>query len=289
MVDMAPLYAKGGLDETQRNVFMAAVRDYTQETRTEATDPLTGEKRLFVNRRELPDFVATALRTAGTPTPVSPRAVGSAAPTPPAVIPSAPVGGEVPAPASSAENAKAPKARAEPTPNTLFDLAATGTGFFPVLTSKVAGNLPFDVAGRIKPEFQQGVAQISGQKGRIVNALQENPRFSDSERQQIDKELSIEPSMRTSEEAFINRLVAVDNTFQSIRDRTNAIANNPNTGMEARRDAFKKLSDIDQVRKMVGVTQRKVHTPEQWQSLPPGRYLVLDPDTGAYILRPKYN
>ena len=295
MVDLAPGYARGELDDTQRNVFMAAVTDYTQETKSEVRDPLTGETRVFVNRNQLPDFAQTALRTAGSMPPASSKREGSVAPVPssvasipPSVAPSEPVVDETPTPVGDSGSSKAPKAKAESTPKTLFELAATGTGFFPVLTSKVAGNLPFDVAGRIRPEFQQGVAQISGQKARIVNALQESPRFSDSERQQIDKELSIEPSMRTSEEAFINRLVAVDNTLQSILDRTNAVANNPKTGMDARRDAFKKLSDIAQVRKMVGVVQQKVHTPEQWKTLPPGRYLVLDPDTGAYVLRPKY-
>lgn len=288
MVNMARGFAEGKLSEEERNIFMAAVQDYTQPTRTETKDPLTGETRTIVNRKELPDFVKTALGQGGGRIPsASPGAGGAQA-----------LKTELPADIGGATSAEAPvtvqgkqpgKGLAAAPSTTLFDLSGTGTGLVPVVVSGIAKNIPLDVAGRIAPEYQQGTALVKSIRNRIVNALQESPRFAEGERVQILKELDIDPKILANEASYVNSLVAVDKALEGLEGRAVSVADNKKTGMDARREAFKKVEDIRAVRRMVGVAEKRVDTPEQWRTLPPGKYLVLDPKTGAYVSRSKLN
>jgi hypothetical protein len=78
--------------------------------------------------------------------------------------------------------------------SSFFDLAATGTGFVPVLVAGVARNVPLDAAGKIGPEFQQSTAMLAeSMTNRVSTCLQENPRFAEASAQQILRELKTGP------------------------------------------------------------------------------------------------
>lgn len=276
LIQYAPLYAAGALPPEQRNTFMTAVTDYTQPTTIEFTDPETGLKSMRTQRNELPDFVRQALGSsapkAGTTT--------SGGPPPPARGPMGLTEAAVP-PAVYQVAATAPK-------SSFFDLAATGTGVVPVLVSGVARNVPLDVAGTIGPEFQQSTAMLDSMTNRVVNTLQENPRFAEGERKQILNELKLAPRVFANKNGYINQLIGLDNVLEGIEKKTMGIRDQEKTGIPARQAAIKKLEELTAVRELLGIQQRTITDPAVWKNLPPGEYIVINPQTGFKELRPKF-
>jgi len=286
LIQYAPLYAAGALEPQQRNAFMTAVTDYTQPTQIEFTDPETGLKSMRTQRNELPDFVREALggKAPGTST-AAPS--GTAAPTRP------PTGALAPAPVMGlTATATAPEifqvASTAPK-SSFFDLAATGTGFVPVLVSGVARNVPLDAAGKIGPEFQQSTAMLDSMTNRVVNTLQENPRFAEGERTQILNELKLAPRLFANKNGYINQIISLDNVLEGIEKKTFDIQSQERTGIAARQAATKKLEEISAVRDLLGIQQRTVIDPAVWLTLPPGEYIVVNPQTGFKQLKPKYD
>jgi hypothetical protein len=266
---------------------MAAVTDYTQPTTVEFTDPDSGLKSMRTQRNELPEFVRKALnsrRPGSAPAPLSvtggPAPTGAGAPRP--APGAAPVGlTEATAPAEVFQVARtAPK-------SSFFDLAATGTGFVPVLVAGVARNVPLDAAGKIRPEFQQSTAMLDSMTNRVVNTLQENPRFAEGERTQILSELKLTPRMFANKNGYINQIIGLDNVLEGIENKTLDIQSQARVGVAARQAATKKLEEIAAVRELLGIQQRTITDPKVWATLPPGEYIVINPDTGFKELRPK--
>ena len=288
IIEFAPLFQAGSLTPPQENAFMAAVTDYTQPTAIESTDPLTGLKTVRTQRNELPEFVTRALNTrrpGSAPAPVS--VAGEPAPGAGAARPG---GGGAPIPmGATAETVPGEifqVARTAPK-STFFDLAATGTGFVPVLVAGVARNVPLDAAGPIGPEFQQSTAMLDSMTNRVVNTLQENPRFAEGERQQILGELKLAPRMFANKNGYINQIIGLDNVLEGIERKTAGIQNQERTGVAARQAATKKLEEITAVRELLGIQQRTITDPNVWKTLPPGEYIVINPDTGFKELRSK--
>jgi DNA-binding protein H-NS len=286
LIQYAPLFKAGSLDPEQRNAFIAAVTDYTQPTTVEFVDPTTGLKTLRTQRNELPDFVREALgnkapkpsttTSSGGPPPVRPAA-GAVVNVPMLGLTAAAASPEVYQAASTA-----PK-------SSFFDLAATGTGFVPVLVSGVARNVPLDVAGTIGPEFQQSTAMLQSMTNRVVNVLQENPRFAVSEQQQILKELKTAPRLFSNKNGYINQIIALDNVVEGLQKRQESVRDEPKTGISARQEAIKKLEDIASIRELFGIQQRTVLDPSVWKTLPPGEYIVVNPQTGFKQVQIKYD
>lgn len=276
LIQYAPLYAAGALEPEARNTFITAVTDYTQPTTIEFTDPETGLKSMRTQRNELPDFVRQALGSsapkAGTTT--------SGGPPPPARGPMGLTEAAVP-PAVYQVAATAPK-------SSFFDLAATGTGVVPVLVSGVARNVPLDVAGTIGPEFQQSTAMLDSMTNRVVNTLQENPRFAEGERKQILNELKLAPRVFANKNGYINQLIGLDNVLEGIEKKTMGVRDQEKTGIPARQAAIKKLEELTAVRELLGIQQRTITDPAVWKNLPPGEYIVINPQTGFKELRPKF-
>jgi hypothetical protein len=257
------------------------------------TNPLTQETGTREQRNELPPFVVTALRARNLAVPTTaggaPATGGgrAAAPQPATAAP----GRARPVPAPGASVADLPPdvanvAQAAPQ-STFFDLASTGTGFVPVLVAGVARNIPLEAAGRIKPEFQQATTMLENMRNRVVNVLQENPRFAEGERKQILSELNLGPRLLDNKQSFINQIIALDNVFSGIEDKTAALTQARETGMEKRREAFKKLEEINFVRDLLGVRQRKIDNTDQWKAAAPGEYLVFDPNRKIYVYAQK--
>jgi hypothetical protein len=280
LIQFAPLYAAGSLEPEQRNAFMTAVTDYTQPTVIESTDPETGLKSIRTQRNELPDFVRQALGDKA-PKPSTTTTVGGVAPP---VLKANPVGltaaGTKPEIFQIATTA--PK-------STFFDLAATGTGFVPVLVAGVARNVPLSAAGNIGPEFQQSTTMIESMTNRVVNTLQENPRFAEGERQQILGELKLTPRLFSNKNAYINQIISLDNVLEGIEKKVRSVQAEAKTGISARNDATKKLEELAAVRDLLGIQQRTVTDPAVWKTLPPGEYIVLNPKTGFKQVQIKYD
>jgi len=285
-------FAKGKLSPEDERAFMTAVTEYTQPSFVTTTNPLTGETSTREQRNELPEFVVTALKTR--PTSRGSASVGGGAPAggraaaPQPAVAGAPAR-TVPAPGASVTDLPpdvAPMVQSAPQ-STFFDLASTGTGFVPVLVAGVARNIPLEVAGGIKPEFQQATAMLENMRNRVVNVLQENPRFAEGERKQILGELDLGPRLLANKQSFINQIIALDNVFNSIEDKTSALTQAKETGMEKRREAFKKLEEVNFIRDLLGVRQRKIDNPDQWKAAAPGEYLVFDPNRKIYVYAQK--
>jgi hypothetical protein len=300
IIQFAPLFKAGALTPSQENVFMTAITDYTQPTVIETVDPMTGAKSLRTNRNELPPFVRDALnsrRPGSAPAPVSvtggqaggtpmPMTGGQAGGTAAQARPEAgqPFLGLTPSNAASPGTYQAASIAPK---TTFFDLAGTGTGFVPVLVAGVARNVPLDAAGKIGPEFQQSTAMLDSMTNRVVNALQENPRFAEGERQQILRELKLAPRMFANKNGYINQIIGLDNVLEGIERREFTIQNQERTGIAARQAATKKLEEISAVRELLGIQQRTITDPKVWATLPPGEYIVVNPSTGFKELRPK--
>ena len=288
-------FAKGKLNPEDERAFMTAVTEYTQPSFVTTTNPLTQETSTREQRNELPEFVVTALKTRGLwPTSRGASPVGggvlaggrAAAPQP--AVAGAPAR-TVPAPGASVADLPAdvaPMVQSAPQ-STFFDLASTGTGFVPVLVAGVARNIPLEAAGGIKPEFQQATTMLENMRNRVVNVLQENPRFAEGERKQILGELDLGPGLLANKQSFINQIIALDNVFNSIEDKTSALTQAEETGMEKRREAFKKLEEVNFIRDLLGVRQRKIDNPDQWKAAAPGEYLVFDPNRKIYVYAQK--
>jgi len=267
LIQFAPLYAAGSLDPEGINTFMTAVTDYTQETRTRYTDPESGLLKEDVQKNKLPLYVIEALGNRA-PKPSTTTSVGP----PPVRVPMG-VTEKAASPEVFQVLIKSPM-------SSFFDLAATGTGFVPVLVSGVARNVPLDVAGTIGPEFQQSTAMLQSMTNRVVNVLQENPRFPVAEQQQILKELKTAPRLFSNKNGYINQIIALDNVVEGLQKRQESVRDEPKTGISARQEAIKKLEDIASIRELFGIQKRTILDPAVWKTLPPGEYIVINPQTG---------
>ena len=277
--EFAPLYAAGSLLPQQERNFLMNVKDYTQERRTIYTDPLTGLEKVNIQRNELPDFVVQALGDKAPKPSTTTPAPGAGSP---AALRTSPVGLT-----ASAANPEIFQVASTARKSSFFDLAATGTGFVPVLVSGVARNVPLDAAGKIGPEFQQSTAMLESMTNRIVNTLQENPRFPEGERKQILDEVRLAPRLFSNKNGYINQVIAIDNILEGIETKTRNVQSEPKTGIAIRNAATKKLEELTAVRDLLGIQQRTVIDPGVWKTLPPGEYIVINPETGFKELRPK--
>jgi hypothetical protein len=283
---LAPLYAAGSLLPQEERDFLIQVEDYTQERKTRYNDPETGLLKEEISRKKLPSFVMDALAkrppggpgaSGSTPALTPPPSTGTAKPS------SAPLGvtSTNVAPDVFQVASVAPK-------STFFDLAGTGTGFVPVLVAGVARNVPIDAAGKIAPDFQVSTAMLELMTNRVVNVLQENPRFPEGERKQILSELRTAPRVFSNKSGYINQIIAVDNVVEGLQKRQEAIRDEPKTGIPERQNAIKKLEDITSIRELFGIQSRTITDPKVWKTLPPGDYVVINPQTGLKEVRPKY-
>jgi hypothetical protein len=279
LIQYAPLYAAGALEPEARNTFITAVTDYTQPTTFEYTDPESGLKSIRTQRNELPDFVKQALGGKAPASSTTTPAPGAVAP---AALKTSPVGLT-----ASAANPEIFQVASTAPKSSFFDLAATGTGFVPVLVSGVARNVPLDAAGKIGPEFQQSTAMLESMTNRVVNTLQENPRFAEGERKQILDEVRLAPKLFSNKNGYINQIIALDNVLEGIETKTRNIQSETKTGITARNAATKKLEELTAVRDLLGIQQRTVVDPAVWKTLPAGDYIVMNPQTGFKEMRTK--
>ena len=132
---------------------------------------------------------------------------------------------------------------------------------------------------------------IQATKNALVSGFQAGTdRFSNTEREQLLKDLDIEPSVLDQPEAFRRRLYALDDTLQGFQASALAVYRNMDLPADARRDAALKLTDIHEIRTIIGTPLHASSTndprlPEMIARYPIGTsiYLMQDPKGGEGV------
>ena len=132
---------------------------------------------------------------------------------------------------------------------------------------------------------------IQATKNALVSGFQAGTdRFSNTERDQLLKDLDIAPTILDQPEAFRRRLYALDDTLQGFQASALAVYNNMSMPDDARRDAALKLSDIHEIRTIIGTPLHASGTldprlPEMIARYPIGTpiYLMQDPKGGEGV------
>ena len=109
---------------------------------------------------------------------------------------------------------------------------------------------------------------VEGASRDLVRVLQNNPRFTEGERQAIEKEISIAPEIFRSQESFEAKLIGI---AQSLADRKADAQRtlNAEVSIDERRAAMDRIAAIDNFMGKLGIPPI-VRTEEEVQALPPG-------------------
>jgi hypothetical protein len=145
------------------------------------------------------------------------------------------------------------------------------------LGSKIPG-----VGGDIAPEQQRARAFLMNSVNDMVKVLQNSPQYAQAERAAIKKEIDIEPKFFDSKKAFENRVIGIDDFMQGVIAREKSFAKNAPTAAD-RNKLEVNAKEMESFRIILGAPP-KINTPEEFNRAPPGRYQVLDPVTGTYVV-----
>ena len=267
----APDYASGKLTPDQDRAFLTAVTDYTQEQQIPVTDPVTGNITYRVQRKQLPEFVRSALQLRGTPLPnVSPApgkpgAAGVAAPA--AAVPGEIAGAPGTLPANIPAEAKdAYLALKTPTDQkTLWNQRGLVAG--PVQYIKTMPVLR--VFGQVDAKADEARTFFDTAVRDLIKSLQNNPHYATTEMKAIEKELDIGPAFFDNPSSLGSRMIGIDDFLAQKLTAAQNDANNPNFPVETRRNALNVMRDISNFQKKSGIPPR-VYTIEDVQALPSG-------------------
>ena len=264
LVKLAPEYALGNTTDEQDRQFESAVKIIT--TPQYMQDPIT--KATITKKGELPDFASLAIEMRGGRAPTDTRADTGAGPGSSAA----------PAGATAARVSTAPK---EPT---LFEAAERGTGIIPVTTSFIA---KFPFMGDTAVGEQQATTFLRNSVNQLNRAIATNPRFAEGERQQIQQELDLSPSLFDNPAAMRNRLIGLDDLMGRLEREALAKGETTNLKAEDRALAREKANDIRKIRDLVGLPPRVTNVNE-FRALPSGTpFLFYDPKEKAFVPRTK--
>ena len=240
ITDDATAFANNVLNEQDERRFIAAVVEHQQPI--QYMDPDTG---LPVSRqRKLPPFAIEALRRRGRDDLIAQQE-----------------GQEEQVAQESVEPEEIPGGR------TIWQMTSDITG--PVAQGVSAlGRIPG--VGEFVPSasFTQAQTFATAQSKELVRVLQNNPRFSEGERNAIAKDFSLEGEVLDTPKAFKDRLIGMDNSLE-IRARAAADdAINPNISSEARKQALDSIQAIARFRATIGLPP--LMTPDEARKQPPG-------------------
>ena len=279
-------WSEGKTSEDQDNLVQSAITALSSDKFETRQDPVTKQPYTITVPAKLPKFVSDAIAARntlfGTPgqvaeaPPAIPASQTGAAPATgqgrrPTTQPITPPG---PAETPSSQPAPAPVSYSASDP-TLFNMAGKGTGIV---------NVPLAFLERVPlvGEFisaddrVQANTFIKNAVNQINRSVATNPRFAEGERQQIQAELGLFPSLIDREEAYQNRLIGLDTLMLEIRKKAyDRGYNNPNLKPEDVAAGREKVQEIDSIRQMLGVPPR-VQSKADFEALPPGAPYVLN-------------
>lgn len=133
------------------------------------------------------------------------------------------------------------------------------------------------------PQMNSAAQYVTGLQQQLVNALRQNPRFTEGERQAIAQETNIEPSALDTQGAFIDRLRGIDLAIDArMQDAAKVLAQDPTeTTVELRQSAMQTITLLGSFQERLGVPPT-VQTPEQAKQLPPDQEFFFTPDGTMY-------
>lgn len=273
-MDLVNAYASGApLADPNIAALELSLKNYTQPRTEYYTDPQSDRILPRTVRNELPDYLTQAINARAKALGSRPTAPGQASGQAPAptmsTAPGAPAPVSAPVPAQGA----APQI-GQAVPTNLYRLASTGTGPIALFNSGVS-RIPL-IGGKVPPEYEQSVTEIENSVAQLVKSLQQTTRMANAERVDIEQRLSVLPRFIDRPDAFQNRLIALDNVLATIETETLSKAQQENIGAPGRQEAEKKLSEVQHMRKMIGLPIR-VYTRQQAMSLPPGTEFYFVP------------
>jgi len=242
------LYAQGMLPEEEKAQFEMALSIITQP-RTEI-DPIT---QLPVRiTPSLPAFVDDALAAAGMPG-RGRMSEGAGTPERAAAPEDSPITGQSilqRSPLSVVPRADSYYAEGLPS---LFN-ASTAVGPIPALKSFVFQTPILNaVAASDAGNATQGRQFIESVKNALTTGFQAGTdRFSNTEREQLLKDLDIAANVIDRPEAFQTRLFALDDALQGFQEMSLSTYRNADMPAENRRAAAQKLADIHEIRALIG-------------------------------------
>jgi hypothetical protein len=285
----AEAYQNGTMTpEAERN-FVAAATEYTQ-TKTTMTKDDRGFDVVIKQGNKLPPFIAGAFNTrnpGSVPDSMIANQFGSAM-TGGTTGPSGDLDPSDPSELNSPRFSQLPTGNASPSrpadnippPMTIFGVADLITGIGPGLQqlgSKIPG-----IGGDISPQQQRARSFLNTSRKDLVQALQNSPQFAQMERVAIEEAVDIAPKVMDSRKSFENRVIGIDEFLQGVVAREKALAKTaPSAGDRNKLEAS--AQKIESFRTLFG-SPPKINTREEFDRAPPGRYQVLDPVTGTYVV-----
>ena len=264
-----PLLAAGKLTDQQKGELDVAVTDYTQETRVEFVDPVTGNKSYRIEKKRLPPDLIVAYQLAGRPVPYytgeTPAAPGKPGEKPPVsnVVSGAPgtVPADVPAEAKDTYVAlNTPKDQ-----KTLWNQRGLVAGPIPYIKTMPV----LRVFGQVDAKADEARTFFDTAVRDLIKSLQNNPHYATTEMKAIEKELDIGPAFFDNPASLGSRMVGIDDFLMQKLKAAQADATNDSYTVDARRNALNVTRDISNFQKKAGIPPR-VYTIEEVQALPSG-------------------
>jgi hypothetical protein len=134
---------------------------------------------------------------------------------------------------------------------------------------------------------QQATTFLRNSVNQLNRAIATNPRFAEGERQQIQAELDLSPSLLDNPAAMRNRLIGLDDLMGRLEREALAKGEMTNLKAEDRGIAREKAADIRKIRDLVGLPPRVTNVNE-FRALPSGTpFLFFDPKEKAFVPRTK--
>lgn len=144
---------------------------------------------------------------------------------------------------------------------TILEISGLITG--PVPTGAEAlGQTPI-IGTFINPkQFTQARNFVPIVQRQLVTALQNSPKYAEGERNQIQAEVQIEGRFWDNQQAFINRLIAMDDALSVYQHAAAEDLHKADIGAERRRWAADKFNAITRFRRQLGIPPRLPASPE---------------------------
>ena len=145
----------------------------------------------------------------------------------------------------------------------------------------------------VKPGAMQADAFVSLAQNRLNRALAENPRFSEGERDQIQRTLDLLPGILKGEGAFVNRAIGLDALLARLE--VNALRNSRDEALHVtdRNLNARDYRAIQDARSLIGIRDLPlIETPEDIRTIIPklkvgDMYKLRDPKSGVITAQRK--
>jgi len=269
-VSIAPkIFDKTATPEEQR-IFAASVVNYTQPKTESYADPVTGKQVTRVISPRLPDFVNQAIanwpefkKGLGSQPMLGPIAGGGNKPGSPGTAQGPRASGSVPTvlqPQGQENVVESDTGLPQMPPRvgtsaTIYDLAPQITGPLARSVVGVGAKIP-GIGGKIKPEVQQGVNYFNTTMESLFPLLDNNPRYNSKfERERVEKAIDLKSEVFDSGKAMQNRIIGVDKFLADELAKDRAIANDPNTSVDMRKQSLSYIANVQAFRQRL-VPQR---------------------------------